>query len=226
MASSQRWRMGGTGLVGVLLVAFILGAHGAAQAGLTCGPPDNAAPGVVSNALGTADTNSGCEVGSQSNDAPPPPPGVVNADNMFGINSWQFRGKLAADPDDEDLGEIDGNSGTINLATWLDVFNSVNRVMLVFKGPNGGPFASDFYIGYLFTAANFDGDPPGFLVSWTTPFGGDDTTSHISIYFTEVSAVPLPAALPLMLAALAGLAGLVGWRRRRRRRAQPEFAPA
>ncbi len=71
--------------------------------------------------------------------------------------------------------------------------------------------AGNDYAAFLFTVANTANMLN--IGLWDTSFLGNKGMSHITAY--QISAVPLPAALPLLGSAFAAL-GFVGWRRRRR----------
>ena len=109
----------------------------------------------------------------------------------------------------------DGGSGACN-----DPYDNVS----VQGFRNGALVAEDVFFGgetpstYLFGAdyTNLDQLVIGALLP-SAALGGfciDAPCGHFSIDNVELSAVPLPAALPLFSAAL-GLIGFLGWRRRR-----------
>lgn len=161
-------------------------------------------------------TNAGCLIGTSANDSE----AKVNADALFGIDSWNFAGKdedfdiAGIDEAGIDIGLVitsddDGKTGTwaINQTAW-DIHEAI---MLVFKGGQGKDIIPENYVAYLLTVGEWSG-------TWTSPFsknGNITATSHISAYAT-----PLPPALLLFGSGLAGLAFLS----RRRRRAQPHAA--
>jgi len=71
--------------------------------------------------------------------------------------------------------------------------------------------AGNDYAAFLFSDANTANMRN--IGLWDTAQLGGIGMSHITAY--QISAVPLPAALPLLGSAFAAL-GMVGWRRRRR----------
>lgn len=75
---------------------------------------------------------------------------------------------------------------------------------------------------YQLIANNLDGNPYNFIYDWIGDkfgIGASDKNDEFLIKSITVSAVPLPAALPLYGAGLAVL-GFVGWRKRRKAAAQ------
>lgn len=74
----------------------------------------------------------------------------------------------------------------------------------------------------IFTLTPWDGDVERFTAGWSVQSIAEGATVEMLIFRNaecveapEVSAVPVPAALPLMAGAL-GLAGLIGFKRRRK----------
>ncbi len=167
--------------------------------------------------------NSGCEIGSTTNDAlnvgAPLPPNTlrVNVDNIFG-DGWSFISR------DNDLdGTERGDAAALTItgdqlsgSFLVDLTGTLfDEALLVFKGGAGANTEPQNYVAYLLSSAliGIDGILAGI---YSSPFL--DTTdlssrniSQVSLY-GRIDAVPLPAALPLLLSALGGL-GFMGWRR-------------
>lgn len=123
--------------------------------------------------------------------------------SLFGSTGWILSDKN----DDASAGDgtIEFTTAPINGAqsgNWaIDTLAGLSEIVITLKAGNGfGAFLLDLTV------------PDPLSGSWAST----KDLSHASIYYNgdPVSAVPLPAALPLFLSALAGL-GLLGWRRKR-----------
>ena len=113
--------------------------------------------------------NDGCELGTTMNDSPIP--GQVNADRLFGIDTWT------------DLGKVDGCSGSngdltvggdCSTGTWSitsTLWDDYAYCMIVMKDGNATP---DTYVSYLLE----NGDTSGSLV---TPFDPNEISHFSSI---------------------------------------------
>ena len=136
------------------------------------------------------------------------PPGA------FGLTDWTFIGRENVEPDVGDIElitwEPDILSGTFSFDPAL--IAGYQSVAFILKGAASAEPCSA--IAYLLEPGQTSG-------SWTSPFvcaqGESQQLSHATLYGSPStpSTIPLPAALPLLIAGLAGL-GLV---RRRRLRA-------
>ena len=168
-----------------------------------------------------------CTVSDEfENDAPPPPPAIVNtAPGFFDITNWLFGGKIGANAgyegtgtkiDDED-GAIGGLSGTYDItASGADTWQNI---MLVFKDGDGTTL-----VGYLLDSLSGTWQSP-FVLALFPEASGNNTkdVSHISVYYTEcppgrvcgvpVGEVPLPAGILLLISALGGLGFLARFRK-------------
>ncbi len=169
---------------------------------------------VDANPAGTP-FNLGCELGTVNNDFVPggisTTPNLnhqVNKDSMFGFSDWLFAGKDEEEPGSDFLNisstfpanllSGDYNLNSIVQPTWTDV-------MLVLKGPAGGPISPNNYVGYLL-AKDSNG---GWAGTWKSPFNNSNgpqpnpaDVSHISLYYRgQVEVIPTPAAV---------LPGLIG----------------
>lgn len=151
----------------------------------------------------------GCVVVSAGNDSET----VVNNQMLFGFDTWVQDGK-----DDGVNGSTSGQNTLGFLAngstlggdwelTSMDAWSDFSQIMLVFKGGNGN-ITPEGFVAYLLQVDALTG-------TYQSPFNNANNPanlaniSHISVY--GVSAVPIPAALPLFLSAIVGL----GWFRRR-----------
>ena len=155
---------------------------------------------------------SGCELGSENNDSE----SQVNADLMFGIDSWQLltgadvnstSGTICADPDSDPL--------NCDNATGWTYPGDAESIMLVLKDGDGEP---DVYVGYL-----LDGFPS--VIDFISPFLNDNNDkgnakdiSHFRLYWSEdgdntITEVPEPATMLLVGGGL-----LAAVRRRRAKR--------
>ena len=160
---------------------------------------------LVTSASGTADltTSTDCEAFDGDNDTP----ANVAANDPFGITDWVLADKS------------DGGDGThaiilkdvvngINTGTWsVDSFNGYTDVFLTLKAGNA-------FVAYLLDTTFLSGN-------WTTASifpsgGGGKGLSHMSLYYSpsSLTAVPLPAALPLYGAGMLIL-GFLGYRKRK-----------
>lgn len=189
----------GTVVIGAVLV---FGALSGAEAATTSCTSAGFGGADIS---GKVTANAGCAVGSTNNDTLNPTL-QVNDDGFFGLTDWQFAGKVIENASGIDIGL--SITGTTLSGTWSidDVWATYDSIMLVFKDGNGLPAN---FVGYLLVS----GDTAG---NYMTPFsntinGNPKNISHISAY-VSTSAVPIPAALPLLLTALAGL-GFIGRRK-------------
>jgi len=177
--------------------------------------PSHAATSACSNfspdVTGFVSNISACEISDTVNNDNPS--AAFLAEGWFGITDWTF---VAKDDDPVD-GTIDEGSGlviSVNAVPdalpcaglWsITGYDSSLNYMLVRKG--GTSADPSPLVTYLVSAGSG---------AYMTPFIIPGTTtakaiSHISLY---VTAIPLPAALPLFLVALGGL-GLVARRRRK-----------
>ncbi|MEX2519847.1 MAG: VPLPA-CTERM sorting domain-containing protein [Paracoccaceae bacterium] len=148
-----------------------------------------------------------CDAGSTNNDFLNPL--QVNTDSIHGFDDWVFAGKDNFEGSDEPAVANIGftTSGGLQSGTWDiadNTFGLFTNVMIVIKGGVGNNTQPN-YVAYLLSSLL--GTDGGYL----TPFfnlnnGNAKDISHLSAYVRgPISAVPLPAALPLLLTGLAGL---------------------
>jgi hypothetical protein len=154
--------------------------------------------------------NVGCEVLTSAN----------NDDNdsvkgMFLVDDWMQIAKVNDPGGTDGPLTVTGNqlSGTWSIAG--SVFETWTKVMLVFKSSNeNAGVLPGSVIGYLIELTPGDYDTPfSFFKDKQEEFEVKNI-SHVSLYVSNPSPVPLPAAGFLLVGALGGLAAL-----RRRRRA-------
>ncbi len=187
----------------------------------TCADPDGDHVGgvdsiedyVIGDPFPTG-TNSGCEIGTANDSSQT----LVNSDTMFGESTWVFDSDTdilgtPLDPDTLQLVLVgDDISNDISISGEWSIIDTAwttyDSILLTFADGNGKP---DSYVGYLLTSAD------GLSGSYKSPFFDTKKVEVkpigvISAYV--VAHTPLPAALPMFLAALGGLF----WVGRRRRR--------
>jgi hypothetical protein len=195
---------------GVALLLSAFASFGVARAGIVCvDAAFGVGPQVPSGYyFSSITTNSGCELGTAGRDEPRPD--VVNADGMFGTNQWNVF---------QTFSDMAATSGTWNLGD--DFYSRFGYAQIIFiseQSPNISPAS---YVGYLVTFAN------GTSGTWTSPFNDGQNLTNVgemTIYWAgvraptpaPVSAVPLPAALPLLIGCLASF-GVFGWCRHLRK---------
>lgn len=178
-------------LLAGLLAGSWAGAGAAAVTYSDCVGPGYDLTGNVSGAVD-------CEISSAGNDKLNISPITVNrGGGFFDIDTWDYEGKLGSW----------GKSGTYDLTSMFA--GMTGEVMLVFKGARGTSL-----VAYELDLDNLAG-------TWTTPFdcdrfacgknGKPKWARHVSVY-SNVAAIPLPAAGLMLAGALGGLALL---RRRR-----------
>ncbi len=162
---------------------------------------------------GTADltTSTNCEVFDGDNDTQ----AIVAANDPFGITDWVLADKSDATAQDDLNGEGGDHAiilkdviNDVNSGSWsVDSFNGYTDVFLTLKAGNA-------FVAYLLDTAFLSGD---WATSSVFPSGdGGKDLSHMSLYYSpdSLTAVPLPAALPLYAAGVAIL-GFLGYRRRK-----------
>lgn len=174
-------------------VAVVIGAGQAGAASVAC---DTLSPNVTD----LVTPNYGCEaLTSADNDS------AAAVSGMFAETDWAQIAKVEGFPGTDSplsiLGDEEGGSWSV----LASVFDMYEKVMLVFKG--GDRALPEAVVGYLIK------DTSG---TYTSPFydvqGGRGPNagqfkikdiSHVSLYAADrVSAVPVPAGLPLLMSAL------------------------
>jgi hypothetical protein len=128
---------------------------------------------------------------------------------MFGVFDWNQIAKVDPLPGSNNGLTI---TGTQQEGTWTiaqSIFDAWQRVMLVFKGGNDNNTFPGSVVGYLIQDLTGDYESP--LLN-SRNFNPRDI-SHVSLYVSTPSPIPLPAAGVLLIGALGGL-GLLARRRR------------
>ena len=126
---------------------------------------------------------------------------------MFGTSQWNVF---------QTFSNVGATSGTWNLGA--DFFSEFGFAQIVFTSAVDANVFPATYVSYLIRFAN------GTTGTWASPFNDGQNLINVdemTIYWAGVraptpSTVPIPAALPLLLACLASL-GMLGWWRRARR---------
>ncbi|MDR6267678.1 VPLPA-CTERM sorting domain-containing protein [Roseobacter sp. N2S] len=160
-------------------------------------------PDVTNNVT----ANDGCQVisgiGNDSESA---------VSGMFSITDWKQLGKVDPPPGSTSGGELTLTGGLIS-GTWTvtqNLLSSYGKIMLLFKAGqdhNTDPAAT---VGYLISTLTGTYNSPLYKDDGT---GDQRDISHVTLYVSDPSPIPLPAGGVLLLTALAGL----GFARRRKK---------
>ncbi len=178
-----------------LIVAAVLSAASVSAAPM---------PIVPTCSLSDVTVSTACEVYDGANDTT----AFIASVDPFGITDWTLADKSDGPDGDHNI-ILKDVVNDVTSGTWsVDSFNGYSSVMLTMKAGNA-------FVAYLLDVTNLSG-------TWTTEGvlvnrqGNGRDLSHMSLYYSpdSLTAVPLPAALPLYAVGLAVL-GFFGWRKRK-----------